>query len=145
MKKILAAIAFAFGAVFGVLFTGKKGDEVRQKLKTKKTNEGKAEVLGEEAKDLAKNFWGAVKGPLQKFSNSMQSSFKSYQRKYGPEAKKKLGEWKVMAEKELNKDLKIAGKQLKKSAKVAKKMALKEAKALRGKVKKAVKRKKGKR
>jgi|CXWL01.1.fsa_nt_gi hypothetical protein len=141
MKKILAAITFATGALFGVLFTSKKGDEVRKKLSSKKSTEGRAEVLGEEAKDLAKNFWSTVKGPLQKFSNSMQSSFKSYQKKYGPQAKKKFGEWKLMAGKELNKDLKIAGKQLKKTVKKAGRLAVKEAKMIQGKVKKAVKKK----
>lgn len=121
MKKILAAMTFAAGAVFGMFFSPKKGEDLRKEVKSAKSNEDKAEVVGEEAKKMAKSFWKTIKGPLKKGMDDMRKEMEKQSKKYGTEAKKSIDKWKKKAEAEIRKDLKKAKTTAKKKATAAKK------------------------
>lgn len=90
MKKLLTAVSFAAGGLFALMFSSKKGDELRKQVKSEKTPEGKIEVVGKEAKNVFVNFWRLIKDPLQKGLQKAEHEAE----KYGHEAKKKLGSWK---------------------------------------------------
>lgn len=126
MKKLLAAITFAAGAVFGMLFSTKRGAEIRKEFKSKATPEGKAEVVGEEAKDMLKDFWQTIKGPLKKGYKQVEWGVKKYGKKYGSEALEKLEGWEKKAAHEIKRDVAIAKKGVKKTAARAKKAAVKK-------------------
>jgi len=126
MKKILAAMSFAAGAVFGMFFSTKKGAEVRKEVSSQKSTEDKAEVLGEEAKAMLKNFWNTIKKPLKKGLDDARKEMEMQSKKYGKSAKKNIDSWKKSAETEIRKDLAKAKKEIKKSARKAKSTAKKK-------------------
>lgn len=90
MRKLFTAITFLFGAVFGLLFSTKKGEEVRRKLDQKEGADEKMEVVAEEAKGMFRNFWRAIKGPLKKGYKELEKNAKKYGKEYAGEAKEEL-------------------------------------------------------
>ncbi len=113
MKKILAALSFVFGAVFGLLFSTKRGEEIRKEFKSKKGSEQKMEVVAEETKSLFKNFWKTVKGPLERTWKSVEKEAEGVGKKYGKGAKKKFGEMKDKAMKEMKREMEVLKKKFK--------------------------------
>ncbi|GEM_PF-5224507 len=113
MKKILAALSFIFGAVFGLLFSTKRGEEIRKEFRAKKGSEQKMEVVAEETKSLFKNFWKIVKSPLEKTWKSVEKEAGTVGTKYGKEAKKKFEVMKGKAMKEMKREMEVLKKKFK--------------------------------
>ena len=141
MKKLLAALTFAAGAIFGMLFSGRRGQEIRKEIETKSSNEEKAELVGEEAKTMFKNFWNTIRGPLKKLGKEMKKDAEKYSKKYGKEAIDKIEEWKEKASKEIEKDVSVAKKEFKSSAKKFKAVAKKKVNQVKKQIKKKIKKK----
>jgi gas vesicle protein len=112
MRKLFTAVTFLFGAVFGLLFSTKKGEEVRRKLEQKEGADEKMEVVAEEAKGMFRNFWRAIKGPLKKGYKEIERNAKKYGKEYGAQVQEKLEDLKGAAKEELSKDVKFASKKL---------------------------------
>lgn len=127
MRKLFTAITFGAGALFGMIFSTKKGDEIRTKVAAKKSTEDKAEVVGEEAKEMFKNFWATIKGPLKKGLDDTRKEMEKAGKKYGKQAQKKMMEFKDMAEEEIQKEVKKAKKEINKAGKKLKATAKKKA------------------
>ena len=126
-------MSFAAGAIFGMFFSPKKGEDLRKEMRSTKKNEDKAELVGEEAKAMAKSFWETVKGPLKKGMDDMRKEMEKQGKKYGGEAKKSIDTWKKKAEAEIRKDLKKAKTTAKKKATAAKKTVKKKISATKKK------------
>lgn len=166
MKKLFAVITFTAGAVFGMLFSTKKGEEIRRRVTSQRSREEKAEAIASEAKDMAKSFWKTIKGPLMNFGEILKNDAekygpqakkkleqwkdkavqevkreaKKYGKEYGPVAKKKFEWWKKRAVQEIKKDAGLAKKEFKRAAKKAKSTAGKKLKQVKKQVKKKFKR-----
>jgi len=138
MKKLFTALTFGAGAVFGMLFSTKKGEVVRKQLASKRSTEGKAEVIGKEAKELAQNFWKTVKVPMKKMGEVIQKDMERYTKQYSDQAKDKIDDWKKKAEKEITVEIKRAKLEVKKAVKKGKQSAKKAVSTARKTVKKKV-------
>lgn len=123
MKKFFAALSFVAGGVFALFFSSKKGEQLRKEVQSEKTSDGKIEVVAREAKTVLSNFWNMIKDPLKKGAMKIEQEAEKYGKKYGGEAKEKMGEWKDKAVTEMSKELKKAKKKAwKLEAKLAKKL-----------------------
>lgn len=120
MKKILAAFGFFTGAVFGMLFSTKKGEDIRKEVKAKKNSDQKLEVVKNEAKALLTNFWNSIRGPLKRHFKDIKEEAEKYGKKYGHGASVTLGKWKEKAMNELEKEASFVKNSVKKGVKGAK-------------------------
>ncbi|MDF2379752.1 MAG: hypothetical protein P1V18_06085 [Candidatus Gracilibacteria bacterium] len=138
-KLLKNAFLFSGGAILGMLFSTKDGSNIRKKMKQKKSNEDKAEIVAEEAKAMATNFWNTIKGPLKKAGEAVRKDIEKYGNEYGKEAKSKIDGWKKQATKEIEKDIKKAKSEIKKATKKAKSRTKKKVSAVKKTVTKKLK------
>ena len=106
-----------------MLFSSKKGDQLRREVQAKKTPDAKIEVMAREAKTVFRNFWNMVKDPLKKGAMKVEKEAEKYGKKYSTEAKEKLEAWKDKAVEGVGKELQYAKKKAwKLEEKLAKKL-----------------------
>lgn len=120
LKKFFTALGFAAGAVFGLFFSRKKGEELRKAVQSKKSSDQKLEVVGAEAKAMLRNFWTTIQGPLKKGLKELKK-----------DAEKVGKDWKTKALTEIEKDTKV----IKKKAQETKEKVHEKVKDLRKKLK----------
>lgn len=135
MKKLLTALTFASGAIFGMFFSTKKGEQIRKEMARKKGSEEKLEVVKEEAGAMAKSFWNTVKGPLKRGFKDAKKEMEKIGKEYGTQAKKRLSEWKEKAEKEFKEEVKGAAGKVKRVAEKATSAAKNQMKVVKKKLK----------
>lgn len=121
MKKILTILTFSIGAIFGMLFSTKKGEEIRKEVKAKKTSDEKMEIVGEEAKAMLRNFWKTVKGPVEKHLKTLKDEAEKYGKKYGKGALEGLEREARMVKNTVKKGVKKAQKSVQKTVHVVRK------------------------